>query len=43
MIVKELQKCFGDMYSGGKKTISSYDFFLPANIRIDCHMDAAEF
>ena len=43
MIVKELQKNFGDICLEGKKTISTYGFFIIENLRIDCHMDAAEF
>ena len=35
LIVKELQKTFGEMYLDGKKTIVSYDFFVVTNIRID--------
>ena len=43
MIVKELQKCFGDIYFGGNKNTATYVFFIMENIRIDCHMYAAEF
>ena len=31
------------MYSGGKKTIDSDDLFIVTNVRIDFHMDVAEF
>ena len=43
MIVKELQKCFGEIYLGGKKNITTDVLFIMENIRIDFHMDAAEF
>ena len=33
----------GDIYLGGKKTISSDEWFIITNIRIDFQMDAAEF
>ena len=42
MIVKELQKCFGEIYSG-KKTIPTDVLFIMANIRIKFQMDAGEF
>ena len=34
---------FGEIYIGEKKTISTDDFFILANIRINCQMDASEF
>ena len=34
MIVKESQNVFGDMYLGGKKTISSDVLFIVTNIAI---------
>ena len=43
MIVKELQKSFGEMYLGDKKTISSDELFIITNIKIDFQMDADEF
>ena len=43
MIMKELQKCFGEIYSGGKKTISTDHFFILENLRIHFQMDASEF
>ena len=43
MIMKDLQKCFGEIYLGGKKRISTDDFFILANIRINFQMDASEF
>ena len=33
----------GEIYLGGKKTKISDDLFIVKNMRIDCHMDAAEF
>ena len=41
MIVKELQKCFGEMYLGKKNDTDV--FFILANIRIYFQMDAGEF
>ena len=38
----ELQKQFGEMYLGGKKTISTDHLFL-ANLRIKCQIDVGEF
>ena len=43
MIFRELQKCFGEIYLGGKKTISTDMFFFVANITTTCQMDAIEF
>ena len=43
MIFRELQKTFGEIYLGGKKTISTYMFFMVANISTSCQMDAIEF
>ena len=43
LIVKELQKGFGEMYFGSKKTILSDNFFITTNTRINNHMDAGEF
>ena len=40
--MKELQKCFGEIYSG-EKSISTDVFFILENPRINCHMDAGEF
>ena len=41
--MKELQEKIGEIYLGGKETISTDIFFILANIRINCHMDASEF
>ena len=41
MIMKELQKRFGEIYLGRKKTITTDVLFIIANIRIDFQMDAA--
>ena len=41
--MKDLQKCFGEIYLGGKKRISIDDFFILANMRINFQMDASEF
>ena len=43
MIFRELQKSFGEIYLGGKKTISTDMFFIVANITTNCQMDASEF
>ena len=43
MIVKELQKQFGEIYSGGEKEISTYLFFILENLRTIFQMDASEF
>ena len=43
MIFRELQKCFGEIYLGGKKTISTDMFFIVANITTTCQMGASEF
>ena len=43
MILKELQKTFGEMYLEVLKTISSDKLFIITNIRIVFKMDAAEF
>ena len=43
MILRELQICFGEIYLGGKKTISTDMFFILANITTNCQMDASEF
>ena len=43
MILRELQKVFGEIYLGGKKTISTDMFFILANITTNCQMDASEF
>ena len=42
MIMKELQKSFGEIYLG-EKTISTYMFFILENIMTNCQMDASEF
>ena len=42
MIVKELQKRFGEIFLGGK-SISTDMFFILENIRITFQMDASEF
>ena len=41
MIMKELQICFGEIYLGEKQSTDL--FFILANIRINCQMDASEF
>ena len=43
MILRELQKNFGEIYLGGKKTISTDMFFILANITTNCQIDASEF
>ena len=43
MIFRELQKCFDEIYLGGKKTISTDMFFILENITTNCQMDASEF
>ena len=43
MIFRELQKMFGEIYLGGKKTISTDMFFIVANITTNFQMDASEF
>ena len=43
MIFRELQKQFGEIYLGEKKTISTDMFFIVANIKINCQMDTSEF
>ena len=40
--MKELQKKFGEIYLGGKKTISTDMFFILENIMTNCQMDASE-
>ena len=40
--MKELWKCFGEMYLG-EKTISNELIFILENIRINYQMDASEF
>ena len=42
MVFRELQKKFGEIYLGGKKTISTDMFFIVANITTNCKMDASE-
>ena len=42
MILRELQKKFGEIYFGGKK-ISTDMFFILENITANCQMDASEF
>ena len=42
MIMKELQKCFDEIYLGGGGN-STDMFFILANIMTDCRMDASEF
>ena len=39
--MRELQKKFGEIYLG--KTISTDDFFMLENFRINFQMDAVEF
>ena len=41
--VRELQKRFGEIYLGGKRTISTDILFILANITTNCQMDASEF
>ena len=41
MILKELQKRFGEMYLE-KKPINNDELFIISNIRIDCKMNANE-
>ena len=43
MIFRELHKCFGTIYLGEKKTISTDMFFILAIITTNCQMDASEF
>ena len=43
MIFRELQKSFGEIYQGGKKTIYTDIFFMVTNISTTCQMDASEF
>ena len=43
MILRELQKQFGEIYLGEKKTISTDMFFILENITTNCQMDASEF
>ena len=43
MILRELQKCFGEIYLGGKQTIYTDMFFIFSNITTNCQMDASEF
>ena len=43
MIMKELQKMFGEMYLGGRGSISTDVSFILENLRINCQMDAGEF
>ena len=42
-IVKQLKKYFGEIYLGGKKTITTDELFIIINIRTDCQTDTAEF
>ena len=42
MIFRELQKSFGEIYLGGKKTISTDMFFIVTNITTNCQMDDSE-
>ena len=42
MILRELQKEFGEIYLG-EKTISTDMFFVLENIMTNCQMDASEF
>ena len=39
--MKELQKCFGEIYL--EKKITTDSLFIILNIRINCHMAVAEF
>ena len=41
MIMKDLQKRFGEIYLGGKRN-STNDFFILENIWINCQMDASD-
>ena len=41
MIVKELQKSFGEIYLGGNKIIATDVFYIVANIRIYFQIDTA--
>ena len=43
MVFRELQKKFGEIYLGEKKTISTDMFFIVANITTTCQMYASEF
>ena len=43
MISRELQKCFGEICLGGKKTISTDMIFILENITTNCQIDASEF
>ena len=43
MVFREIQKQFGEIYLGRKKTISTDMFFILANITTNCHMDVSEF
>ena len=42
MIMRELQKCFGEIYLGGNFLFTDM-FFILANIRTNCHMNDSEF
>ena len=42
MIMKELQKIFGEIWFG-KKSISTDVFFILENLRINCQIYAGEF
>ena len=41
-IFRELKKSYGEIYLGGKKTISIDMFFILANITTNCQMDSSE-
>ena len=41
MILRELEKCFGEIYLGGKKSTDM--FFILENITTNFQMDASEF
>ena len=41
--MKELQKCFGEIYLGGTKIILTDDIFILANLSISFQMDASKF
>ena len=41
MIIKELKKCFGDIYLEGEQTISTNHFFILENLRINYQMNAS--
>ena len=43
MILRELQKHFGEIYLGGLKTISTDMSLILENIKTNCQMDASEF